>query len=266
MKKLYCAATAAALIVLAGSLSEAKAQSEQENITAAILAADDRFWQAYNQCDTASFREFFTPDVEFYHDKGGMTMGSDALTESLTTGLCGNGVQLRREAIDETVHVFPLRAENVVYGAVLSGEHRFYVLEEGKPARLDGQAKFMDLWRLEEGAWKMSRVLSYDHGPVAFVNTRQAIPLSESVLDALVGPYRAPQTGLVHIRRNRGRLLLSTGDGAMEPLTLHPENDHVFFVKERDLTFEFVKNELGEVVLMRVRENGEIVEEAAAGK
>ncbi|WP_157717331.1 hypothetical protein [Christiangramia echinicola] len=47
-------------------------------------------------------------------------------------------------------------------GAVLSGEHLFYIQEENSE-RLDGQAKFNHLWLLKEGEWKMHRVLSYDH-------------------------------------------------------------------------------------------------------
>ena len=53
----------------------------------------------------------------------------------------------------------------MVYGAILSGEHVFYVRQKGKPEVLDGRAKFTHLWLLKDGVWKMSRVLSYDHGP-----------------------------------------------------------------------------------------------------
>jgi len=88
------------------------------------------------------------------------------MVSALRQSLCGNpDSRLRREAVDGTVHVFPMKKDDVVYGAILSGEHVFYVRQKGKPEFLDGRAKFMDLWTLKDGVWKMSRVLSYDHGP-----------------------------------------------------------------------------------------------------
>jgi hypothetical protein len=32
---------------------------------------------------------FFVDGVEFYHDKGGVTLGRDSLAESLRAGICG---------------------------------------------------------------------------------------------------------------------------------------------------------------------------------
>ena len=43
--------------------------------SAAILERDRLFWKAYNACDVKTMGEFFTEDVEFYHDKGGPTLG-----------------------------------------------------------------------------------------------------------------------------------------------------------------------------------------------
>jgi hypothetical protein len=62
------------------------------------------------------------------------------------------------------VRVFPLRHGNTVYGAVVSGEHEFFVSEPGKPERLNGRAVFTHLWLLRDGTWKMARILSYSHG------------------------------------------------------------------------------------------------------
>jgi hypothetical protein len=147
---------------------EAIAQTEQEKLTAVILEKDSRFWTAYNTCDTEKFRSFFTDDVEFYHDKGGVTLGIDALTESVKKNLCGtNNFRLRREPVAGTIKVFPLRKGNEIYGAIMSGEHVFYVTENGKPEFLDGRANFTHLWLIRNGDYKMARVLSFDHRPAS---------------------------------------------------------------------------------------------------
>ncbi len=254
-----------ALLLSAGPSFQPQAHSKQEDVSATILSLDGRFWKAYNECDTESFRQFFTDDVEFYHDKGGPTVGVEALIASLKKNLCGaEAFRLRREAVDGTVQVFPLHDQNVVYGAVLSGEHLFYVREQGKAERLDGRARFMDLWLLRDGRFRMARVLSYDHGPAAQVVMRKAVALSESALDRVVGTYRAPQSGEVRVRRDQGALVLTFGNGDAA-LTLHPEAEQLFFVEGRDLTFEFVKN-AGPGWTMKVSEGGTVVEEAVSGK
>lgn len=141
-------------------------QTAQQKLTETIIAKDAAFWTAYNKCDVAAFRPMFTNDVEFYHDKGGPTIGQDNFMNALKTGLCGNpDSHLRREAVEVTVKVFPLENSKTIYGAIISGEHVFYVNEKGKPEFLDGRARFMQLWVVKDGTWKMSRILSYDHGP-----------------------------------------------------------------------------------------------------
>jgi hypothetical protein len=131
------------------------------------LQQESLFWAAYNACDVTSMSGFFAEGVEFYHDRGGPTMGKAGLTSTLQTALCGNPKShLRREAVAGTVRLFPLSKGDAIYGAIVSGEHLFYVLDAGKPERADGRARFTHLWLLQDGMWKMSRVLSYDHRPV----------------------------------------------------------------------------------------------------
>ncbi len=114
------------------------AQSTPAALTTTILHLDSMFWRTYNQCDIAGFKQFFTTDVEFYHDKGGVTMGIDSLVKSMEN-LCSNpGYRLRREAVEGTIHVYPMAKNNVIYGAIISGEHVFYILEKDKPERLTG--------------------------------------------------------------------------------------------------------------------------------
>ena len=110
-------------------------------------------------CNTAKNETLFTNDLEFYHDKGGITKTKKNLIEELRNNFCGEGKQkLRRELIKGSLKVYPINN----YGAVQIGDHRFYLTENGKES-LVGVAKFIHVWKYENGEWKISRVFSYDH-------------------------------------------------------------------------------------------------------
>ena len=163
----------ALLILLAVNpfFNKASAQTEQQKLEATIFFKDSLFWTAYNNCDIPKFQEFFSNDVEFYHDKGGITNGLENLAMSMKKNLCSNeNFRLRREEVAGTVKVFPLQQSNSIYGAIISGSHEFYINEKGKKERLDGLAKFTHVWLLKDNVWKMSRILSYDHGPAPLRN------------------------------------------------------------------------------------------------
>jgi hypothetical protein len=234
-------------------------QATDEELSAVILQKDSLFWSAYNTCNTYQFVGFFTNDVEFYHDKGGKILGLENLEGTMKKNLCGsNNFRLRREAIYGSLKVFPLRNSNVIYGAILSGEHVFYVIEPGTKERLDGQARFSHLWLLKDGTWKMSRILSYDHGPAKALNQKKEIALSNNILQQYPGKYQGAQSGIMTISQKDNLLLLSIQDKTM---SLHPEKENLFFVVGRDLTFEFIKNDKNKIYKMLVRENGKLVEE-----
>lgn len=234
------------------------AQTEQEKVTALIFHKDSLFWNAYNNCDTATFRSFITDDVEFYHDKGGITLGADKLTLSIKNNLCSNkDFHLRREAVAGTVKVFTLQDANVIYGAIISGEHYFYITEGNKKEFRDGWAKFTQLWILKNGVWKMSRILSYDHAPAPYINARKEINLSAAAVKQFAGQYTGTGSGTITIKAEKNRLLLV---GKSKTDVLYAESANRFFAKERDLVFEFVKTTNKNYVL-KVIERGELVEE-----
>lgn len=143
------------------TFSQTGANFEQE-----VLQSDSIFWNAYNNCDVETMNKFIADDVEFYHDRGGVEKGFQELSTTIKNNLCSNkDLRLRREAVPGSIKVYPMKANGNIYGAVMYGEHLFYVLETGKEPKLDGLAKFTHLWILKDGSWKMSRILSYDHGP-----------------------------------------------------------------------------------------------------
>lgn len=240
------------------------AQDENATLDATIRHEDAAFWEAYNRCDVGRMSQFFWPDFEFYHDKGGLTVGLGPFTEQLKTGLCGKATfRLRREAIPETVKVYPLRKNGVAYGAVLSGEHYFYVNDSGKPEYRDGVAKFFHVWLVKDGTWKMARAVSYDHRDAPYQSARKEIPIAPETMELYAGQYEAPKSGAVTVARADNLLVLVLGGG--KKFVLHPESENTFFTTDRDLTFEFVKTGTT-VSKIVVREHGAIVEEASRSK
>jgi hypothetical protein len=152
------------LILFVLMVGSARAFAQTDKLTATILHLDSAFWNAYNNCDTAHFKDFFTDDVEFYHDKGGVTYDAKTLIDALNKNICGRvDSRLRREAIAGTVKVYPMQNGEEIYGAIISGEHNFYITDKGKSEYHSGVANFAQLWLLNKGVWKMARVLSYNH-------------------------------------------------------------------------------------------------------
>jgi ketosteroid isomerase-like protein len=138
------------------ALEEIKSQAELE---AAITTLDAALFDAYNRCDLQKFASFMADDVEFYHDQGGLTLGKEALTDSVKKNICG---KVTRELVPGSLQVYPMKG----FGAVEIGTHRFH-----HPGHDDtegiGEGRFIHLWQYKNGAWKITRVISYDHHSAA---------------------------------------------------------------------------------------------------
>jgi hypothetical protein len=139
------------------------AQTDHQNdLFQKIKSLDSVMFSVVYKCDAQKIESFLTEDLEFYHDKGGLTKSRSAFMETQKKNFCGDRpFYLRREPIPGTMKVFPM--DN--YGAVQTGEHVFYIKGEDGKEVLDGKAKYTHLWKYEEGEWRIARVLSYDHGP-----------------------------------------------------------------------------------------------------
>lgn len=234
-----------------------KAQEFENNLKETILELDDKFWQAYNACNLKTLEVFFTDDIEFYHDKSGLTQTLQVLMKQVSENVCGNRkMVLRREAIETSIEVYPLNN----YGAIISGEHVFYLKEGDAKERLVEKAKFTHVWRLKKDRWQMSRVLSYNHQPISENSLKKEIQLSKDVLSRYIGNYQAPKTGLVKIYLSKeGKLTIKAGPMEAE---LHPEKENLFFIKEAPIVLEFEENTQGKITKFLVVENGTQVEEA----
>ncbi|WP_298546458.1 DUF4440 domain-containing protein [uncultured Aquimarina sp.] len=244
------------ITIASGYTSQAQNQGGIKNLTNTILELDGEFWKSYNSCDIDKFKTFFVEDFEFYHDKGGLTEGLTHMMESVKNNLCSSeNPRVRREVVEKSVNVFPLNN----YGAIITGEHLFYVSEKGKQERLTEIAKFTHVWQHKDNQWKMTRVLSYDHQPAPQNTDKKEISLSNKTLNKYIGTYQAPQTGTVIVTTKNN--LLEIKAGKMEA-TVYPQKENLFFHKQSSLTFEFIKDNNGVISKMIVRENGQVVEEA----
>ena len=257
-RKSFICALSAIIMLLCTLINPLSAQTKEQKLEAVIRQNDSSFWTAYNNCDTLNIRQFITEDIEFYHDKGGLTIGLENFMASVRKSLCTGSFRLRRQVIEGTVKIFPLEKSEVAYGAIISGDHEFFVLEQGKKERLDGLAKFTHVWIVRNGVWKMSRILSYDHGPAQYVNSRKEVKVSPRILGQYIGRYEGPLSGTISIQTEQKSLELVVKG---TKFYMYPSSENLFFFKDRDLTFEFVKDEKSGSYKLTVKENGEISEE-----
>ena len=151
------------LILLAVPCVAAVAQTKPgeqtpEELARTLASLDAALLDSFNRCDLEKFATFFVDDLEFYHDKGGLTLSRQSLVESVKNNICG---KVRREVVAESLEAHPIPG----YGAVQIGSHRFYELSAGPGSGPVGVARFIHLWQHKDGAWKITRVISYDHGP-----------------------------------------------------------------------------------------------------
>ena len=139
-----------------------KPQTQPMELFEKIKALDTAFFDAYNKCEIAKMESHFTEDVEFYHQKHGVLTNRKSVMAALSTSLCGDkNNKVRRELVEGSLKVYPI--EN--YGALVVGEHRFFLTQAGQTEKLDGIGMFTNLWQFKDGEWRMSRVFSYGFRP-----------------------------------------------------------------------------------------------------
>ncbi|MEA2604356.1 MAG: hypothetical protein QOF89_5348 [Acidobacteriota bacterium] len=134
-----------------------KGPAAPDELLGTIAALDGELFDAYNRCDLEKLGTFFTEDLEFYHDQTGLSRGRQAMVDAVKKNICG---KVRRDLVPGTLEVYPLHG----YGAVEIGVHRFCGPKKTeKCGEASGVAKFVMLWQNKDGAWRITRVISFDH-------------------------------------------------------------------------------------------------------
>lgn len=142
-------------LLLLNSSTNASAQEDTAQLRAMILKMDSILFNAFNTRDITTLKSFFHDDLEFYHDKTGLTNYVDNM-KAFETNMSNAG-DLSRSLIDGSSFIYPIKD----YGAIQEGRHRFCHTENGKPDC--GTFKFIHIWKKINDTWKITRVISYDH-------------------------------------------------------------------------------------------------------
>jgi len=131
----------------------ARARSGELFQTISRLDAD--MFSAFNAQDLDRLMPYFAGDLEFYHDREGLQ--DHATVAAGFKRLFGRDQKIRRELVPGSLEVYPIGD----YGAVERGAHTFCHVENGT---MDcGTFQFAHVWRHRDGAWQVTRVLSFDH-------------------------------------------------------------------------------------------------------
>ena len=116
-----------------------------------IVKMDAKYFNAYNTCDMKTQAEIYDEDLEFFHDKGGLTTSKSDILKSLENNICG---KVTRTLIKGSIEVYPIKD----YGAVQIGYHKFFNKEE--PNAKSIPSKFIVIWKNKNNSWKITKVIS----------------------------------------------------------------------------------------------------------
>ncbi|WP_232457060.1 nuclear transport factor 2 family protein [Polaribacter sp. SA4-12] len=116
-----------------------------------ISKMDSIYFTAYNTCDIKTQAALYADDLEFFHDKGGLSTDKEGLLKALKENICN---KVTRTLIKGSIEVYPIHN----YGAIQIGYHKFYNKQE--PNAKSIPSKFIVVWKKENESWKMTKVIS----------------------------------------------------------------------------------------------------------
>jgi ketosteroid isomerase-like protein len=120
-----------------------------------VAKLDADMFAAFNAKDVDKLMSYFAPNLEFYHDKGGLSNFNQ--TKEGFARMFAQTPDITRTLVPGSLEVYPIKE----YGAMHIGIHRFCHVENGHDDC--GNFKFVMLWQQQGGTWKITRVVSYGH-------------------------------------------------------------------------------------------------------
>lgn len=116
-----------------------------------IAKMDSIYFNAYNTCDLKTQANIYSENLEFFHDKGGLSTSKKELLKSLEKNICN---KVTRTLIKGSIEVYPIHN----YGAVQIGYHKFF--NKLEPKAKSTPSKFIIIWKNIKENWKITKVIS----------------------------------------------------------------------------------------------------------
>lgn len=147
--------------------SNADSGASEELVSQFVELDNVLFEESFNKCNEEVLPPLITSDFEFYHDIAGIQNKNEFL-KAIKNNICSNpNKKPIRKLVADSMEIFPLNNQGVLYGVIQRGIHEFYIKEPGKKIYKTGIAKFTHLWLLQDGKWQLKRVFSFDHHPAS---------------------------------------------------------------------------------------------------
>lgn len=131
-----------------------KYKPEDQNLYDTIVSMDSAFFEAYNTCNLNldKYAAFYSDNIEFYHDQGGLMTSKQAIIDATKNNVCG---KVTRELVKGSIEVYSIKN----FGAVEIGFHKFHnnTEKEGTPSHA---GRFVITWQNKDNEWKITRVIS----------------------------------------------------------------------------------------------------------
>ncbi|MCO1334209.1 DUF4440 domain-containing protein [Microbulbifer sp. OS29] len=131
--------------------------ADEASLEDRMKTLDTGLFESFNNCQSPGQLEkhasYFSPDVEFYHDNGGVTWDRNSMISNTQKNACGN---YTRKLITGSFKAYPING----FGAITEGVHIFC---ETKTKKCEGKSDFVMVWRNINNKWEITRALSYGH-------------------------------------------------------------------------------------------------------
>ena len=140
---------------------EPPSAEECREAVAALMVRVARADEKYTTIEQGQIDRLIADDLEFYHDKAGLSYASGEafLADVNCLGREEGDPVFTRKLIPGTLMTYQIGEDY----ALQTGRHEFYQVMQDAPDILRETAPFIHLWHRSGQSWELIRVISYDH-------------------------------------------------------------------------------------------------------